>query len=239
MARDFKSAAAKHAWKFSPYFVRVYPKWFHLLLDYKLIGKPEEWHAIQESFEELPATEYRLLRDGICFMVVQKSEDFERTLIYSEHHRSFASDINFEEAMKPIKLENEIDRTLQIEGYVRFFVRSGLDGYELGIKVPDWWWEEVGASCPSPMEEDKDYATGQVKLTLAIISYREFDLYWDPVEWSSSFYKKTTKQIEARRDAQREKLGWEAKEHPDIPELRIDWPDSIKHKYFKVEHGTI
>jgi len=239
-ARGIENAAAKPARRFSPYYVRVYPKWFEILNDFKLIKNPEEWHAIQNTFEELPSAEYRVLRNGVCFTVVHQSEDFERTLIYSDNWRTFFSEVDFEEEMRPIKIEEREQRLARLfEYYVRFLMKSGDKGYNLGIIVPDWWWDEVKASCPTPLEEDKDYPTGQVKLILATISFREFDLYWEPMERSISFYEKTAKQIRDRRDEQRKKLGWKAVEHPDLSELSIAWPDSIEHKYFNVEHRAI
>lgn len=82
--------------RFSPYYVRVDPNWYDLLLDFKLISKPEEWHTLRESFETLPSTEYRVLRSGFCFTIVNQSEDFERTLIYANHHQVFVSEVDFQ-----------------------------------------------------------------------------------------------------------------------------------------------
>lgn len=239
LARGIEKVAAKPARRFSPYCVRVYPNWYELVTDFKLIAKPEEWDAIQQSIEELPSTEYCVLRNGICFTIVHQSEDFARALIYSDNHRVFVSEVDFEEDMEPIKVERE-HRIPTLRRYnVRFFIKFGEEGYNLGIRVPDWWWDEVRASCAKPMKEDKDYPTGQVKLILTTISDREFDPYWEPVEWSSTFYKKTAKQIRDRRDQQRQKFGWKTVERPDLPELSIDWPESIEHKYFNVEHRGI
>jgi hypothetical protein len=124
---------------------------------------------------------------------------------------------------------------------VRLFVRCGADGYKLGIRVPSQWWNEVKASSPKPMKEDVDYPTGRVDLILAVMSYREFDVYWEPAVWSSTFYDKAAKEIRRRRDEQRGKLGWKTVEHDsDLgAELGIDWPESIEHKYFSVEHRAI
>ena len=239
LARGIASAARKPARRFSPYYVRVNPYWPQLLTDFKLIDKDEEWHAIQKSFEDLPSTEYRFLRSGVCFTVVHQSENFERTLIYSNNRRVFVSEVDFEDDMEPIKIERK--REIRGEKYqdVRFLMKFSGDGYDLGMRVPDWWWDEVKASCPTPMKEHRDYPTGYVELVLTTISYREFDLYWEPVEWSSTFFNKTAKQIRDRRNEQRKKFGWKTVEHEDIPELSIDWPESIEHKYFNVEHRAI
>jgi hypothetical protein len=242
LARGLKSAAAKPAMRFSPYYIRVYPNWYDLLIDFKLIDKPEEWHAIQKSFEALPPTDYRVLRSGVCFTVAHQSEDFERTLIYSDNHRAFVSEVDFQEDAEPLRIDrlNRFGKANRCD--VRFFMKlGGREGYNLGIRVPSRWWERVKDSCPKPKKEDADYTTGQIDLILATISYREFDLYWEPVEWSNTFYDKTSKQIRARRDEHRQNLNWKTIEHDaDLGrELGIDWPESIEQKYFTVEHRGI
>ena len=241
LAGGIENAAAKPTRRFSPYYVRVYPNWYDLLIDFKLIDKPEEWHAIQKSFEGLPTTEYRVLRNGVCFTVVHQSEDFERTLIYSDNHRVFVSEIDFEEDAEPIRIErtNRFGEPNSCD--VRLLMKSSGDGYNLGIRVPGRWWDQVKTSCPKPKGEIADSPTGQIDLILATISNREFDLYWEPIEWNSTFYDKTAKQIRARRDEQRQKLGWKTIEHDsDLGvELGIDFPESIEHKYFNVEHRGI
>jgi hypothetical protein len=231
--------------RFSPHYVRVDPNWYDLLNDFKLIDGIDAWHAIRKFFEGLPATEYCVVRSGVCFTVVQQSEDFERTLIYLDNHRTFVSEVDLEEGVEPLRI-GRIDKISEAMGKpskcdVRLFVRFGADGYKLGIRVPSQWWNEVKASCPKPTEEVADYPTGQVDLILAIVSYREFDSYWEPAAWSSTFYDKTAKEIRRRRDEQRVRFGWKTVEHDsDLgAELGIDWPESIKHKYFNVDHRAI
>jgi hypothetical protein len=238
LGREIRRRTRKPARRFSPYYVRVVGKWHELLTDFHLTDKREEWHLIRRSIEEMPFTDYRVLLNGICFTVVNQSEDFERTLVYSNDRRSFASDVDFEEPMITIEREHGIlaDDPLFRRDDVLLFVKSGWDGYNLGIIVPDWWWGEVKASCPKPMEESKDSSTGRVELILATISYREFDCYWQPAERGSAFYFKTEKQIRDRTDGQRNKFGWMKVERPDIPGI---WDVSIEHKYFTVEHRAI
>jgi len=231
--------------RFSPHYVRVDPNWYDLLSDFKLIDGLDAWHAVRKFSEERPAAEYCVVRSGICFMVVQQSEDFERALIYLNNHRTFVSEVDLEEDVEPLRIggTDEISRAMGEPSKcdVRLFVRCGADGYKLGIRVPSQWWNEVKASSPKPMEEDVDYPTGRVDLILAVMSYREFDLYWEPAVWSSTFYDKAAKEIRKRRDEQRGKLGWKTVEHDsDLgAELGIDWPESIEHKYFSVEHRAI
>jgi hypothetical protein len=118
-------------------------------------------------------------------------------------------------------------------------MKFGSEGYDLGLRVPDWWWQQAKPSCAAPMKEEKDYTTGTVELVLATISALEFDLYWEPVVWSSTFFNKTANQIRSRRDKQRQKFGWIAIPAEEVPGLSVNRPDSIKHKYFSVEHRGI
>ena len=238
-------ALLKPARRFSPHYVRVDPNWYDLLNDFKLINAIDAWPAVRKFSEELPANEYSVVRSGVCFTVVQQSEDFERTLIYSNNHRTFVSEVDLEENVEPLRIggTDDISRAMGEPSKcdVCLFVRFGADGYKLGIRVPSRWWNEVKALCPKPMDEDADYPTGRVNLILAIISWREFDLYWEPAVWSSTFFEKTAKEIRKRRDEQRSKLGWKTIEHDaDLgAELGIDWPESIEHKYFSIEHRAI
>jgi hypothetical protein len=241
LAYSIGKAAVKPVRRFRPYYVRVAPDWCRLLTDFKLIGKPEDWRAIHKSLNELSSTDYCVMRDGICFTVIYRSEDLERELIYSNNHRAFSSEFAVKEQMNPIRIKRgqSIIEHRHNEYDILFFIKPGTRGYDLGLIVPDWWWNEAKASCPEPMAEDTDYGTGRVSLILTTISNREFDLYWEPVKWSDEFYSKTARQIRERREEQRRAFGWKTVEHPDIPELSIRWPESIQHEYVGVEHRDI
>jgi len=184
----------------------VDPNWYELLSDFKLIDGLDAWETVRKFSEELSAAEYSVVRSGVCFMVVQQSDDFERTLIYLNNHRTFVTEVDLEEDVEPLRVAgtDKISRAMGKPSKcdVRLFVRFGADGYKLGIRVPSRWWNEVKALCPKPMDEDADYPTGRVDLILAIISWREFDLYWEPAVWSSTFFDKTAKEIrETKRRA--------------------------------------
>lgn len=215
--------------------------WYDLLLDFKLISKPEEWHTLRESFETLPSTEYRVLRNGFCFTIVNQSEDFERTLIYANHHQAFVSEVDFQAELDGVRAEpeGEFDRAFRrlSKSDVHVFLKFGGEGCNLGLRVPSSWWDRMKGSCPRPLKEDQDHPCGRVNLVLAVISYREFDLYWER-EWNSKF-EKTVTEIRSRRDEERRKFGWKTTTHEYDSELAIDWPESIEHKYFDVEHRAI
>lgn len=232
------NTARKPALRFSPYWVHVEPHWYHLLSDFKLIGKPEEWEAIQKSIAELPPTEYNVLRNGVFFTVVQESEDGERTLIYWDNRKSFASQIKFREDL-------DLRPFSQPLAHARFFMKygfadsslkkpyEGISGYDLGIEVRDEWWESVKAQCPKPLHEDHEYSTGTVRLALARISLSEFDCYWDPVEGSTTWREraKTKEHLWDRIHEHRKNQGWK------VDEDALWRP--VKHEYFTVYHDAL
>lgn len=227
----------------SPYCVRVVPNWLPLLQDYKLISNVDEWWAILKSVETSLTTENTLLRWGVFYTVVSQSDDFERTLIFLNHHRSFVTKIDYSDRVEPLKLNCEDEKSYKRNWTPGFYMKQRPDGYALGLRVPDWWWDEVKASCPKPVKEEKDYACGQVELTLTYISFREFDLYSAPSNWnelSSKARDAILKKSQAARDEQRKKYQWKDVRRSNMDsELGIDWPDAIEHKYFNVEHNEI
>ena len=116
-----------------------------------------------------------------------------------------------------------------------------------------WWWDEVKASCPRPVREDHDPALGEIELILATISLWEFDPYWEPVvPWyvtagksveltmaAMEKLRKTQEQKEALIDAERAKLGWRTSTWDYDPEVGVEWPETIVHKYFIVKHRHV
>lgn len=55
--------SVKPSWGFTPYWVSVAPNWYEILTDFRLIGNPKEWRAIEESVRSCP--DYRVLRDDV------------------------------------------------------------------------------------------------------------------------------------------------------------------------------
>lgn len=234
------------AMRFTPYWVSVEPNWYQILADFKLIGSPEEWDSIQQRLEEeFPRREYHVLQRGLHFTVVQQSEDGARTLVYRDDHKCFASKIDLWEELAPRKLPaSKPLEPAPLEG-VRFFMKfgykdsrltnpiEGIAGYDLGIRVAAKWWEGVKASCPKPIHEGHDlYDFDYVELTLARISRREFDLYWEPVDWEDP-EKRLDRHLKLIGE-HRKKLNWVADETPGPP----DW-EFLEHKYFSVCHSEL
>ena len=221
---------------FIPYYISVKPNWALLLTDYKLLKNTHEWYSIQDNFTKLPLEVYRVLRQGLYLSFVQQSNDFAQQLLYSYYHRDFFGQVDFKEPLTPVAIKQKKKDPIFGDTYTpHFFVKYRLDGYNLGITVPDWWWATVKSDCPKPHSEELDNPTGTVDLVIAVIPSREFDIYWEyqgqkPIQDKSAW---------TRIEEQRSKFGWSIVEHPDVPEVAIDWPQHIGHKYFQVKHRAI
>jgi hypothetical protein len=157
--------------------------------------------------------------------------------------------MDFWEDMAPITSEPGIADRIEGRDFGSppiFVMHSSLQlpGSDLGIRVKKSWWTKVKDSCPPPFSEKEYEATGEVEIILATLSYRDFDLYWKPVDWNGAgcadYIYKTLPRLEKRRNEQREKLGWTAEKHggfdftPDC-----GWPETLHHKYFEVVHRHI
>jgi hypothetical protein len=228
--------------------VRVYPKWYELLTAFKLIDSAEEWDTLQKHAEEMASGNFNILTHAICFTVVSEPPACERKLIYWNNYHTFASDVYFEERIEPSDigqlgqvLEPE-DRGREIDALdlraASFFMKSCGGSYNLGLVVPDWWWDKTRDSCPKPIEEFRISPTGQVEVTLARISYPEFDFYCRRERWNRHYEKRTVKRLSDLRDKQRDKFGWRREDHR-VSDIPIEWPESLEHKYFRLEHRHI
>lgn len=232
---------AKPTRRFSPFRVRIYPYWWRILVDFRVVSGDEEWDKIRHLTEQFPKTEYHILRDGLCFTVVQESEDARR-IIYSDNRHAFKSIMESEEELNPIRvtpISKRESATEQPKSDIRFFMRYGQKDYELGLRVPTRWWAAVRDSCPRPVREDEDHPTGRVDLVLALIPFAEFD-YWQPLQWSAARHKRILSEANQLRGCLAS-LGWKSIEiDPDVrSELGLHSPEILEHKYFYLEHQDI
>jgi hypothetical protein len=221
--------AEKPAYKFVPYHIRIDPQWQQLLIDFKLIGSAEEWAQIKE-------TVYEALPYGISCTILQKQDEWQEGLIFrGPILGSFVRIFEFEDVIAPIQFE-EAPREL------RLFVKPGEDGYDLGVIVPEKWWDRVKTSCPKPLKEKNGEMWYETELTLATLSYAELDWYWQPENCAGpgnlskkepqyNRYEQWNQQIADQRDKQRIKLGWK--------EAKYGGPNRIEHNYFEVVHSQI
>jgi len=239
LKRAMESFVTESSQRFFPYRINVHPRWPKIFTDFKLIDQPEDWDVIGKFIDGLDP-EYRGALSGVSLTVITQSEDFKSTLIFRSNSHVFESRVDFQGIVAPIKNARYPTGPLLFCDVVCFFMKSDARGYALGIKVPHWWWEEVRGTCPKPMEEERVYDTGTVKLTLAILSDREFDVYWQPVKQESwAALGGRTKRQNALRDDQRREFAWTQVRARGEGEPPVNWPESIEHKYFEVNHEEI
>ena len=246
LAHGIGGSARKPSFRLRPYRVHIRPDLDRILDEFHLIRTPEDWNQVHDGIERTPASLAYIWRYGIGFTVLSQL-DGERTFIYSNNHNSFVSEVRFREVLNPFhggsfeRLPGLLDNET-----ASVFIRpgNGIDGYDLGITVPSRWWEAMKESCPKP---DREYrttgpiidpldATGDVDLILATVPSREFDVYSEEVARNDGWYDATMKKI-ADRDEDRKRLGWEVQEPPVW--LSENMRDTIKHRYFLVEHRAI
>jgi hypothetical protein len=232
------------ATRFQPYYVQIWPNWFRLLADFKIIESDTEWEKVSQSLEKTPSGEYRILRSGLRYTVLNERE--RGSLVYWNNHHVFQTGIDLWEDLAPVGIEpdeehEELERVMSIlndrggKAPIQFFCKLGLIdlktvGYLLGFIVPDWWWEKNRSACPKPIQEDRGKVplTGQVKITVAVIPYSEFLAYEGT--WNE--------RASLKLDQECEQFGWKREER-DTEDRLLGAPESIKHNYFTVEHREI
>ncbi len=230
-------AVPKKTTLFSPYWVHIRPKWYTILADYKIINSDKDWEKLQETMYADSLPEAHVFRRGVHFTVLHASSDGERMLICRGPYH-FASEVDWIEDLYPARFGlKEVSKfTYRAEvSDVALFLKYGAGGYKLGIRVPEKWWMAAKASCPPPVSEDHDYPCGMVNVALALFPYSEFRVYWDSVEYDPKLQKKILGSVEE----QRKKHHWELDQRENPPELSINWPTTIKHRYFDVDHGAV
>ncbi len=115
-------------------------------------------------------------------------------------------------------------------------MKWGGEGYNIGIRVPDSWWKSLKETCPKPLSEKADWDCGQVELVLATLPYREFSEYWEPAQWNNRQLSERLTELQPEREQCLSKFGWKKKAAEDS---ESEWPGSIGHTYFVVEHHSI
>lgn len=226
-----RNTDSKSLVRFTPYYVSVRPNWFNIMTDFKLVDK-DKWEELQQWNKGIEFPEGHILRSGVFYVVTSQSVDGERMLIFRKH--SFVSEIDWIEPFRP----NGPFQKTQVENPPEwypdfdFFMTSRSGGYHLGIRVPDGWWNEMKAFCPVPVDERFDCLCGRVNLTVAKIPFREFDIYWEKIEFDTKYNDRVWANVQSARMQN----GWVEEEQP---ELEHDWGKTIKHKYFTVDHDAI
>lgn len=230
------NASQKPLARFSPYWARISPNWHQILTDYKVLRNEEEWVALQNTMATLPNTEHSDAVNGFFYTVVQHSPQDNQMLLYLGRYHAFTTEVDFQDYLRPFGLDRELwPNSLEHIGSIGVFMKSGVDaGYNLGIRVQMDWWQRMKSFCPPVLKEDLDHPCGCVNLTLAVLPYREFSMYWDPVEWKSDYSDKLWVAIKEERN----KHQWFEKQESDS-EFAYREPKEISHKYFYVRHDSI
>lgn len=213
------AAKSNVSWQFLPYRLRVDPKWWEILSDFKLIATEDEWDQIKLAM-------YGAVPYGFSFTVLQQSKDNQ--LIFRPDERGqFVSEVDFSYEVSSIEFEHA-------PKHLKVFMEWRGDGYDLGIIVPEAWWNIVKADCPKPLEQDSGERWYEAKLTLARLSRAEFSWYWQPQcgandqdDEYGERYEEWRNKVTSRRDNFRANLGWIEDEY------------CLAHRYFEVQHKQI
>ena len=90
---------------FSPFRFSIYPNWYELLSDFKLIRSEEEWNRLSEAAEAQSKTaNYVFYRKGFSFTVLKPMTENSQPpgLIYSDNLKFFLNEADFSESVMPI-----------------------------------------------------------------------------------------------------------------------------------------
>lgn len=238
------SALQRPTQSFLPFCVSIYPNWYPLLSDFKLLGNEDEWNRLCEAMNKVPATEYSVFRSGIFFTVIAPPsvDGLLPGLTYLSNHKDFVSKVEIFESI--VNLEHEQRNRRGQHPFFNqplwanlpeLFFKFGTGGYEIGLEVQHEWWEQLCEAGQigelAKTKSHRDYACGTTRLTVATLPYSEFGIYYQ-----RSDYKRMTEQQDAR-EKQLEARGWKRRVERDS-EIRDPWL-RIDHKYFAIAHRDV
>jgi hypothetical protein len=213
---------------FEPYYVRIIPNWTQILADYTTAKNDEGWLKFVAwcGRTELPGAWYSVLRN-----------DKDGVLIYRGSELGFSTAFDWSYEVKKREWLRLPKDGISPEGFpdsMDFFVKQKFDVIQLGLDVSRDWWQMFSPHCPEPVETHEEHMFGQVKIVLAQLPLREFDLYWNEVDYKTKNVDKTWESVKESR----KKHGWEEIEKfRDVPS---SWqPITIKNKYFEIQHRSI
>lgn len=231
---------------FAPFCVTLFPNWYQLLSDFKLIRDEEDWKRLCEASEKIPTSKYNVLRSGFWFTVIKppQSNGLLPGLTFWNNEKVFLNEL---ELNVPVIEAEESGLSFRFGEKHKFFdhpswsslprivFKWGSGGYEIGLKVQYDWWKERCASGElkelANVKEDRDHLCGTTRLLIATLPYSEFAAYYQNVDYAAQ-----QKQQEAW-DKQLAAHGWQRKDDDDS-EIRDPW-SHVEHKYFSVSHRRI
>jgi hypothetical protein len=225
---SFQVAATGPLHTFEPYYVRIIPNWTQILADYTTAKNDEDWLKFVAwcGRTELPGAWYSVLRN-----------DKDGVLIYRGSELGFSTTFNWSYEVKKREWLGARKAETSPEGFpdsMDFLVKQKFDVIQLGLSVRSDWWKTSSRHCPDPVETHEEHMFGTVQVVLAQLPLREFDLYWNEVDYKIKNVDKTWESVRENR----KKYGWEEMEkYRDVPSSLQ--PITIKNKYFEVQHHSI
>ena len=221
---------------FIRYRVIISPKVDRLLLDYKLLKNVEE-------YDQLCALWRKKDQKLIAFTVLQHLTDGD-PLVYSDAHRYFQNDQNFDEPIEALVFKDARDEehdelylrdvTLRPDNDRLISPSLYLKYGELGLDVREVWWKNVCADNPTTelikTTVDYDWITGSAGLTIAKIPHIAFSIFWAG--------RRNDKQLWEAIDRALALEGWERHKPDPDAEVWDPWI-RIEHKYFHVRYRDI
>jgi hypothetical protein len=231
---------------FSPFRVSIYPNWYELLSDFKLIRSKEEWNRLDETAEAQSKTsDYVFYRKGFSFTVLKPMTENSQPpgLMYSDNLKFFLNEADLSESIMPI--DDDLGRYGQAHPLFNHpkwsqlpevYFKWGVGGYEIGLEVHDDWWKDLSKDGEvgelSKLTQHRDSRCGTTRLLIASLPYSEFSIYYQDVP-----YEQMQKHQDAR-DKLLEEKGWKRQHDDPDAEIRDSW-SRVEHKYFAVAHRTI
>jgi hypothetical protein len=226
--RGLDTAVIKPRYTFEPYYVSIIPDWKQILADYRIVKQTgEDWEKFTTWSEgkALPLVWYSVLRN-----------DKDGVLIYRGAEWGFLAGYHWSYEVTKRKPHPFSIHAIDPEGFpngIEFFVKQNSDVLELGLDVDSDWWQRASANCPEPLEA-REGLYGTKRIVLANLPLQEFDLYWNETDYKSKNVDRTWKLVRQSR----EKHGW--KEIEKDKGFTLYWqPNSIRNKYFEVQHHSL
>jgi len=224
-------AAMRPSHTFEPYYVQIMPNWDAILLDYTIVRNEEDQQIFtawcEQAWTELPHAWYSVLRN-----------DKDGIIVYRGAAQGFSTKIDSDyEVKKRRSWLSGNQPKISVESFPRaldFFIKQKFDAIQLGLNVSSDWWQKFSSQCASPVETNEEHMFGTVRIVIAQLPYREFDLYWNEIDYKP---KSVDKVWLAVREG-RKKHGWEEMEKDYSLPSSLQ-PISLKNKYFRVHHGSI
>lgn len=97
---------------FEPFFIRIEPRWVHILRDLALV-REDEWPGLRAALDESEKAAYNLFRDGIAVTVLGPN------LYFSNNHKIFFTQLDLAEPMRELLPLEERQRVLSTPPMLR------------------------------------------------------------------------------------------------------------------------